>query len=46
MGYLTTNMVDLSVLLNNMSSYEAPKVRYLVNDNDYRGTGEEFYSLV
>ena len=46
MGYLTTNMVDLSVLLNNMSNYEAPKVRYLVNDNDYRGTGEEFYSLV
>ena len=44
-GYYATNLVDASVVLNNMSAYEAPKLRYLVSADDYRGDGSEFISM-
>jgi len=44
-GLCCCSLVDVTVMLNNMSNYEAPRIRNLASADDYRGDGTEFMSL-
>lgn len=39
------NRVELLTLLSNSSNYEAPKLKFLENDEDFLGDGSEFIAL-
>lgn len=44
-GYCGVTTTELVVALNNSSVYQAPKVKFLEDQNDYRGSGDMFISL-